>query len=308
MYTIRNITEAASGKEKDKLDVLIINEFDDSYVESLCLTNHNFYLMQNIKDLPQQWNSQTKPHNLNIVANYSEIRHVDCIVCFNRGNAYNIASNISAQFHVNLINVDFASSQLIFPSPINAKINIPLQEAVTRQGVISVGTSKHVTASWANQRSGFQITIPHYYEKFEPTNRSKILIDPNIPQDTLTTLPVQLSPEDYTTDKNEAGSYLHLWTHVNKLAIDCMASDIPVVCLDSPDIKDLAFNRACIVLPDLEHLKLEYFKEKVLQLADQHGIKINAKKYIEKVHDNDFFLECWDKLFRYASNLMYLRG
>ena len=308
MYTIRNIIETASGKTKEKLDVLIINEFDDSYIETLCLTNHNFYLLGNVKELPQQWNSQTKPHNLNIVANLTELRDIDCIVCFNRGNAYNVGKNISTQFHVNLINIDFASSQLIFPSPINATVNIPLQEAIARQGAISVGTMKHITASWANQRSGFQITIPHYYEKFEPASRSKILVDPNIPQDTLATLPIQLTPDIYTTDKNEACAYLHLWKHVNKLAIDCMASEIPVVCLDSPDVKDLAFNRACIVLPELEHLKLEYFKDKVLQIADQYGIVANAKRYVEMVHDNDFFLDCWDKLFRYASNLMYLRG
>lgn len=35
MYTIRNIIESASENTKQKLDVLIVNEFDDSYVESL---------------------------------------------------------------------------------------------------------------------------------------------------------------------------------------------------------------------------------------------------------------------------------
>jgi len=308
MYTIRNITEAASGKTRDKLNILIVNEFDDAYVKNLCLTNHNFFILNNVKDLPQQWASDDLPHNLTVLNSFSDLRFLDAIVCFNRGNAYQFAQNFSSQFHVNLINVDFASSQLIFPSPVNSSVNIPLQEAIARQGVISVGTTKQITASWANQKSGFQLTIPHYYDKFEPTNRSKILVDPNLPQDTISTLPVQLTPDIYTTDKNEACAYLHLWKHVNKLAIDCLASDVPVVCLDSPDIKDLSFNRACIVLPDMDHLKLENFKDRLLQLSQQHGITTYAKQYLEAVHDNDFFLECWDKLFRYTSNLMYLRG
>jgi hypothetical protein len=308
MYTIRNIIETASGKTKEKLDVLIINEFDDSYVETLCLTNHNFYLIQNLQDLAQQWSSQTKPNNLSFVPSLNELGNIDCIVCFNRGNSYNIAKNISSQFHVNLINVDFASSQVIFPSPVNAKVNITLQDAISRQGVISVGTMKLITSSWANQKSGFQVTIPHYYDKFEPSSRAKILIDPNIPQDTINSLPVQLTPDIYTTDKNEACAYLHLWTHVNKLAIDCMASEIPVVCLNSPDIQDLSLNRACIVVPEIKDLGVAQFRERVLQLADQHSIKANAKRYVEMVHDNNFFLECWDRLFRYASNLTYLRG
>ena len=308
MYTIRNIIETASGKTKEKLDVLIVNEFDDSYVETLCLTNHNFYLLTNLQDLPEQWNSQTKPNNLNFVNSLNELGNIDCVVCFNRGNAYNVANNISSQFHVNLISVDFASSQLIFPSPVNAKVNITVQEAIARQGVISVGTTKLVTSSWANQKTGFQVTIPHYYNKFEPTSRMKILVDPNIPQDTINTLPVQLTPDIYTTDKNEACAYLHLWTHVNKLAVDCMASNIPVVCLDSPDIRDFSVNRACIVVPDMKDLAADQFRERVLQLAEEHGITANAKNYVEVVHDNEFFLECWDRLFHYASNLMYLRG
>lgn len=307
MYTIRNIIESASENTKQKLDVLIVNEFDDSYVESLCLTNHNFYMLESIDDMPKQWNSETKPYNLNIVRSLSEIRSLDCIVCFNRGNAFNVADKISSVYHVNLINVDFASSQLIFPSPINSQVNIEINEAIARQGAITVGISKNVTASWVNQLTGFSITIPHYYDRFESV-RTKILIDPNIPQETLSTLPIQLDSSTFTTNKNEACAYMHLWTNQNKLMIDCLASSIPVMCLDSPDMKDFALNKACIILPSIEQLNIPNLKEQLMSVAESNNIATFGLNYIEKVHDNSFFLECWDKLFRYASNLMYLRG
>lgn len=307
MYAIRNVIESASNNSKEKLDILIINEFHDNYIKSLCLTGHNFYLLENNKDLMLQWTSEYKPQNLSIVKSLNDIRTLDCIVCFNRGQSFVFAETISNYYHVNVISIDSASSQLILPSPINTTVNVTLEDAVKRQGVISVGTTKHITQSWINNLTGFPITIPHYYDKFE-SNNSKILIDDNIPQEILKNLPFNLSSENYTVNKSEACVYLHLWTHINKLMIDCLASKIPVACIDSPDIRYISANRACIIIPKIEDLAAPQIKEAMLNAAEQGKVADHGMQYVKQVHDNQFFLKCWDKLFYQASNLTYLRG
>jgi len=303
MYTIENIIRTLDRKPEDKLNIILVSDNYDDYVERLCETGHDFYII----DAP--WHRDNRPANLNIVSNGSNLKGMDFIIVFNRAQLYESAGGMSGMWHLPLIVVDCASPMSKVQIPFFTTVNVNDEHMMTsRAGMVSVGTTQFITDSWLSPRTRFSTTIPipHIQIDIEP-NPTKVLIDKQLPQQYLESLPIEFVNERFTTAKEEAGIYLHLLQTVTPLMVDCMASKIPVVTFQSIEFNEIIEKHACIIMTDIAQAKQSTFVTGIRGLSHLPQVLDNA---YDLVIDNtiDKFVSKWNRILNYTAQQFYLRG
>ncbi len=309
MYTIENIINTTITDEYKRQSILIINEGHERYIEKLCKTPHDFYLIEGIVDT-QQWTFQDKPNNLHIQhQSYSDVKSIDLIITFNRAGLYEKAQEVSKSLHVPVVIVDMASSISKVPVPFFANTNITNSDImIGRSGIVSVGCNPFITKSWLSNTTGFGTTIQLPYQEIDRSRAvNKILLDTILPEKYISSLPITVNDELFTIEPMEASAYLHLWQNITPLMIDCMASNIPVITFKSQEFNEIIEKEACILIDDINIVAQPGFLSEILRFDSITEIVDNAKKFTEEF-TLDNFIDEWNSIFNYTQNHFYTRG
>jgi hypothetical protein len=307
MYPINNVIESALRKPTDRLSLLILNEGYDQYIERLAEIDHDFYIVNELYNVPQ-WVSKTLPANVTRVTRTHELglTKLDGIIVFNRAGLYEKAYQISKAWHIPLVVIDYASSVSKVPLPFFANVNINnVQEMFNRNGSVTVGLTDDITKSWYSQYQNLSLTIPIPAKKIDRKPQGKILVDSFLPEAYIQSLPINFD-QKFTTKPEEADIYLHLWQNITPLMIDCMASEIPVVTFQSQDFAEIINSQACVLIQDLSVVEQSTFLTEMLQFPKLETIKQNALKYTEPNTKNNFE-QTWSQVFNHLASNYYIR-
>lgn len=309
MYAIENIIRNASANKGDKLNILVFNEFNDSYIcEMADNSDHEFFIVKSFCE-HNQWNSVEKPSNLSIINNYAEYhnRNIDVAISFNRGNTTSRAYSITNMLHIPLVVIDFTSSQIRFPHPIGSNINKDAVDAAKLSGEFSVGISEFVTKSWYSSVPSIGMNISYAGKKYDMNGAGKILIDSNLDRTYLQQTGIRFENHPYTFDIKEASAYLHLWKNQNSLIFDCMLNRIPVLVSRSDDLSELFGNNLCLVLDDPQYFNNRTNYESFFSNESVKMTVENAYQYITSI-DRTKFMEEWNNILSHVSNKCFVRN
>lgn len=318
MYIEKIIENATTENIDRKLNILIINQFEDEYIADLCNNlNHNFYIFPNLNEMPQWINPQIKPYNLNYVVDLNDIdcKFLDLIISFGRNEFYDIAKSISMQLNINLICIDNCSSVSAPARLYTVPQQADKKEMLKKHGLINVHTNNLIMNSWAYMEESINVVIPNLIPK--PLNIEKpslVFIDPKIPDNYIAR--IGLKKEYITKNINEAKVYLHLFNNINHLLLTCMRSSIPVAI---PNFKkeecfDLDFclkNGIVIGLPSIipNVFTSIYVVDEIYNLAIKNNVVGNAEKFINNYcSDENNFKTLWENIINYTSKTNYIRG
>lgn len=313
MFAVENVIRSATRKAKDIKNILIVNEMQDYYINDMCqsLRNNNFYIIQGLLET-NQWSLGQKPFNLNVLNDDQQElpSTLDFIICTGRGMAYEQAMNLSKLWHLPLIVLDVVNSKTKVPVPLGITANILEQNMLLqRNGFINVSTSESIKESWINNNQGMSLTIEPYAKRFEhalPQN-GKILIDKTLPSQFINELPFNLNKQIFTTEKAEACIYIHLWQHITPLVLDCMASEIPVVCIEQPELQEFIDKKSIITLPDVIQFGNPNLIKEIFNNPNTKTV-INNAMILSSSYTKTKFVDQWSNLFAFANNLCYYRG
>ena len=312
MFVVENLIRNASS-EKETLSILVINEGFDDYILSLAESmNHKFYLINGIAPGITQWSLQESASNIYLYNSIDALpeKHMDVILCFNRGKTFDIANQISNQLHVPLIVVDFCESNKLLPLPLTATINIPDQERAAyyyKNGDASVGVDNTVKRSWVGQVPSLSFEIPYPFSPFnEGGQRNKILIDTKMPTEFLNTLNLQGNPY-VTQDPNEAFVYVHLWQVKTPLLYKCMSSKIPAIVFDREGFADLLNQKLCILGDNHIGIFSADSYQRLVQHEHLGELANQAYEFMSKNTLEDFSSK-WNNIFNHVCNKTLLRG
>lgn len=318
MYIEKIIENAIADNLDRRLNILIINEYEDDYVNSLCSSlNHNFYLFNNLNGKPQWFNPQIKPYNLNFIADINDIKckFLDLILTFRRTESYDLAKKISMQLNINLVCIDDCSSTLCHRRLFKTPKQFATEESIKKHGLINIHHNDLVMRSWTyGQESINMIIPPPIPQKIDVKNPLAIFVDPKIPDPYLSR--IGLNKEFITKDINQAKIYLHLFNNIDNLLLTCMNSSIPVIIpnFSKEDFFDLEYllkNGIIIGLPDeLPNVIEDYDTCKhIYELAIQKNVIEKAKDFVNNYCcEINTFARLWENALRYASETNYIRG
>lgn len=302
MFVIENIIRKLTVTKNDKLNIIVYNDGNEDYINRLCWLDHNFYI-QNGYNLP------TKPYNLFNGLDQS-VRAYDAIIVFNRANMYDHAKQLSDKNHIPIINVDLVGSNSLLPIPFYTNVNMENAAALyQKSGTISVAASKEIYESWSNASIGLSTTIQIPSIQLNPQQPQSILLDPQLPNEFVQSLPITILEPLFTTNIDRAAVYLHLWQHITPLMLDCMASNIPVVTFKSVEFNNIIESKACIIIDDIKYFNVPNILQQLLAFKNLDVIKRNAVEYIEKRDTNkQDFIDRWTRIFNYVKKNIYMRG
>ena len=314
MYLAENAIRSAIRQDTDPLNILVVNDSSFDYVERMAsyMTNHKFFMVQSVDNKQPQWERDIIYDNLRYYNNFGEIdeMYFDLIICFNRLDAFTIASKISRLHHVPLINVDFASSHTRYPVPFGGSL-MTQDSLINNRGLISVGSTEFITDSWRDDdsiyKSSFTIGLPHRTFNKNP-NAHKILLDKGLPEDFYRSLSIELDANLFTSDINEAAVYCHFLSNPNCLLLDCMMSEIPVLTFDSPDINEYSQKKLLLLMNEPEQMVKPNFVPEVQGFAQKNNLTTLAKEYIKENNKQADFKNKWDNIFKYCASTFYQRG
>lgn len=300
MFAINNIIHSLSNNRKN-LNIILFNSFFDEYIEILCKLDHNFYIISETAP-HQQWHTFNKNiPNLKYCSSQWDfsVSHFDFIIVFDRTALYHIANNFSHIWHIPIIVVDLASSEIKEPTRLfeESQFNCMIQN----NGVINISTSENVKKSWLTpwtSEINYSIYIPPMRNR-PPSNQSKILIDKNFTKEYLDNMPISIG-DDYTSNYDEGIVYLNLWQTYTPLMSDCMQNEIPIVTFEeNSQLKE--FEDICFFIKE---------NENPLSILDRKDFsdKIKNGKYFIADKTLDVFCNKWSNALNYAQNVFYKRG
>lgn len=315
MYLIDNIIERVFSEDKEKLSILIGQQSKPWYVKMMCATGHNFYAIPELyMDIQKSIEKDQMPANLKFVESMSHtpVRSIDAIVSLGRGDSWERCRRISSAYHIPMITVDFASSEAGVYMPIGASVD-DKSKINNRGGFLSVAMTPRINASWQDSTKIITSVIPPYAKKSEVSG-NKILVDEHLPKQFIEMMPVKITEDRFTISTQDAGIYIHLWTGINNLMMDCMASRIPVVIPNDPlfikEYKDFIDLQSVVVVEEdiFRSMKDPDIVKKIKSFGPINQILDNAERIADKLQSKDKFIEDWNKVLRYCANSTYIRG
>jgi hypothetical protein len=318
MYIEKIIENAIADNIERKLNILIINQYEDDYIKNLCNnSNHNFYLFKSLEGGPQWFNPQIKPYNLNFITDLNNLKckFIDLVLTFRRNESYDIGRKISNQLNINLISIDDCSSISVGRKLFGTPNEFSKQESIKKHGLVNVHTNELIMNSWMYGQESINMIIPNLIpEKIDVKNPSSIFVDPKIPDIYLSR--IGLNKEFITKDINKAKVYLHLFNNIDHLLLTCMRSSIPVIIpnLTKEECFDLEYllkNAIIIGLPnDLPKVIVAHQTcDAIYHLAVEKNVIKNAENFVDNYCcGQEKFKTSWENIFRYASETNYIRG
>ena len=306
MFALEGLTQSALGRKK--MDILILNELHDGYIENLAALDHNFYIITDLYENPQ-WVTGASPSNLSISKGIAEtcVKSFDLIICFGRGNICDKASELSDAWHIPMIIVDTVSSSVLSPSPFFSQIKIENKNILYGRNVVaSVAINNKIKESWPIRSSPISVCIPHSPNKVSLNKEaSKILIDPYLPERYIDSLPIEINNTIFTTKVSEAAMYLHMWQSETPLMIDSIISGLPVVTFKSDEMLDILEDNLCITIKDIRDIS-PTFVEELKGFEKLPHVMEQVEKY--DPYPIEEFKKRWESVLGYARNNFYMRG
>ena len=310
MYAIENVIRNAEKKDsKDRLSILIVNDGNDRYIESMAKKlSHDFYLVNEITGGSRQWKSKVRPENLFLINDLYQIpsRHIDAIIVFNRTNEYEKADFASKNFCVPLIVIDTVTSQHKIHIPFGASVNIENESHILNRNIDTcVALNDTILHSWINNNSSLCVKINHLPNNIKrDQNSNLVLLDPELDRNYLVSMGVNFQNEIYTNDPEKACVYLNMWQSVTPLMIDCMHNGIPVATIANNEFEDIIKKECCIVINDLTLFNNPNNVINLLQLQKLQNITDNAKSYFE--YDEQDFKNKWNNIINHVCNKIFM--
>ena len=174
-----------------------------------------------------------------------------------------------------------------------------------RNGDAAVGMNGYITRSWISESSSLSLDIPYPPNQIKTENPDKILLDTKLPPDYMKQVGI-IDNGIYTTDPQDAVIYLHLWQNITPLMLDCMASEIPVVTLRSPDIQPVMEKESCILIDEIKMFNNQQNLTQILKFESLPSVVNNAKEYVSGFNANDFEKK-WSNVLNHICNKCFMR-
>lgn len=298
MFLYENIVRSVTRNKGDRVKLLAINDSQDEYIRRLSsLHMIDMYMAEDTCPTKQKVEGADVTYSYKL-DNLGE-RYLDAIIVFSRIQSFEYAQRLSHQLHLPLIVVDFASYDARATLPFFGNINLEDPEILKQHhGQVTVGISNDICNSWMTTNMGINtiIRIPHRFMKVDD-NADKILLDKNLPKEYINSLPFQVTPDLFTTDPQDAKIYLNLWQQEKPLMLNCMASGIPVISMESHDLKHLINNEIIVKIESVDKINRSWFDE-IKNFEGLETAKNNANLY-RKEYTIEQFEEDWNRILEF---------
>ena len=318
---MNNIIRSITRNSKDRLRCLVLCKENEKYLKLLSNCNCDLYILTSYDSSEWKPSIEDIPPNifsLNSHVQESALSFFDCIIIQDRLQEYDIGIELSSQLHIPIINIDHAGLDAIQKIPYGININVatPLEP---RLGNVSVAINEEIKKSWSSNPHDVSLCVPLYVdsEKYKPLDKTiDLVIDNNVPQPSLDLLGGVL--ERFKTESlfrnnrkqenilGKARLYLSTWKGIDLKILEAMSAGCAVITQETEDIKSLIkHGENGFLFSNINEL------ESILEehIGQDTGIGQNARRTIESDYsDLESFVNKWNQIFSYTSNLFYNRS
>lgn len=333
MYVMQNVINSVKRLTQNrKLNLLTFCQGNEKYISLLCQTGHNFYVWNEVGN--SQWNDtiEKAPSNLTIVSPSSPIiTSFDAIICHDRADQYDHTSKIAKRLCLPIIMVDQCSKKLLRPQNVLESPQTSHIERLLNRQANAVVASNDLCTDWGSSR-GLSVSIPTSIDlnkfKKDEIRRSentffessltptRITFDNNIPRQvgeallqpvspSYSVLPTDCEIEDKEIIYQTSNYFVHPHRHITVKALEAMASENVVICVQSPEIQEF-FNDGVDAVIVKSPLDL------VTRLAEldndepmREKIGEAARKRVQSMCNGNNFVEKWNFVFDFIRSSFY---
>ena len=302
--------------ENAPLNILVLCRNNEKYIELLCHTKHNFYILQN-----HPWNGfiAKRPENLKDLNPHTP--PLDLIICHDRTEQYMEACGLAFNLHVPLVLIDQCSQELMRPHSVIENLQARnIDELINRRPNFSVASSKFIGSSWGYTESTAQIvplaTVERYYADVAESTETYVSMDNNISTETGSVISniingqYQLIPTDHENLDDIAVAkskyFINTYCNVTIKLLEAMAAKNVVICLRNKDTMELITDRKNGILIDNLHQIPSVIRELEHNPILYNSIVDKAKNDMVKNHTLEAFVNGWHNVFSTVRSAFYL--
>lgn len=288
---------------------------NENYISLLAQqTNHNFYI------LPQHpWNDliDHRPTNLYTLDRFSE--PLDYLICYDNAEQYDEAQQLSNQFHIPIILIEFCCQAMIRQQNILEVLNPRDPILYQRNPALRVCNTSYILNSWPD--NGLSITIPigvdtnKFNKSNDIDNHNMVCLDNNTTPQVGAAIAQQLGPSYQTipTDHqnlddisvNKSRYFVNTNKTITTKTLQAMAAKNVVICLSTEDTEQfIKHNETGILIKDLSELG-----PTVQTLDESHDLRdhitTQARNKIVTDHSIEQFAAQWSLAFEMVRSIFY---
>ena len=332
MFAVENVIRSATRRSSsDPLNILTLCSNNEKYISLLSKTGHNFFI---IAQNGSQWKGQIeqRPANVQQINQSSTTPSFDMILCNERTDQYDMASDFSRNFHLPILLIDHTSSNVVRPNNAFAEIQIDSPHSLIKNCAATVSVSEYVKGSWPGRSLSLTIPIGIDTEKFSiPRPRvvdeafgdsltpTRIVFDNNtqpdvgdsifssFPENSHTVIPTDTDIAEKDRIYKQGDYFVTAQNHVTIKMLEAMSCGNIPVCFSTPDIKDFIENGTNgFVLNSPEEVPVLIGQLDDLSTEERAKISQKAReKVLSAVCTPDEFVSKWNGIFSYMRSQYY---